>query len=168
MVPSRDPSTSLRMTNVFYIVGPTAAGKSALAADVARLLQAEIVNADAYQIYQGLPLLAANPDAATLAKVPHHLISAVPLSETMNAGKFQRMALPVMEKIQARGKEVFVVGGSGLYLKALTHGLDSDWKKSDVNPAGVFVFRNREELCQRIDNRVITMFASGVVDEVRA
>jgi tRNA A37 N6-isopentenylltransferase MiaA len=152
----------------FYIVGPTAAGKSALAADVARLLDAEIVNADAYQIYEGLPLLSAKPDAATLAKAPHHLIDAVPPRQIMNAGKFRRMALRVIEEIHARDKPILVGGGSGLYVKALTHGLDSDWKKSDVDPQGVFVFRDREELYRRIDNRVEMMFASGVIDEVRA
>ena len=156
------------VARTFYIVGPTAAGKSVLAADVARLLKAEIVNADAYQIYEDLPLLTAKPDAATLAKVPHHLISAVPLHETMNAGKFRRMALPAMEAIQARGKGVLISGGSGLYVKALTHGLDSDWKKFDVDPQGVFVFRDREALYRRINNRVEMMFASGVIDEVRA
>jgi tRNA A37 N6-isopentenylltransferase MiaA len=85
----------------------------------------------------------------------------------MNAGKFRRMALPVMEEIQSRGKPVLVAGGSGLYVKALTHGLDSDWKKSDVDPKGVFIFRDRDELYQRIDHRVETMFATGVIDEVR-
>jgi tRNA A37 N6-isopentenylltransferase MiaA len=151
----------------FYIVGPTAIGKSTLAADVARLLKAEIVNADAYQIYQGLPLLSAKPDPATLTKVPHHLIGAILPGEIMNAGKFRRMALPVMEGIQSRGKNVLVAGGSGLYVKALTHGLDSDWKKSVIDPKGVFIFRDREELYRRIDSRVETMFANGVIDEVR-
>src|SRR5215831_5193892 len=154
------------MTKAFYIVGPTAIGKSALAADVARLLKAEIVSADAYQIYQGLPLLSARPDPATLVKAPHHLISAIPLGDTMNAGKFRRMALPVMEEIQSRAKNVLVVGGSGLYVKALTHGLDSDWKKSNVDFKGVFIFRDRDELYRRIDHRVEMMFASGVIDEV--
>ena len=156
------------VARTFYIVGPTAIGKSALAADVAHLLKAEIVNADAYQIYEGLPLLSAKPDAATLAKVPHHLIGTVSPGLIMNAGKFRRMALREIEEIHARGKPVLVAGGSGLYVKALTHGLDSDWKKSDVDPRGVFVFRDREELYQRIDNRVEMMFASGVIGEIHA
>jgi tRNA A37 N6-isopentenylltransferase MiaA len=156
------------MTSPFYIVGPTATGKSALAADVAQQLNAEIVNADAFQIYEGLDVLTAKPDAATLAKVPHHLIGGLSLAEQMNAGKFRRMALPVIEEIHARGKQVLVVGGSGLYVKALTHGLDSDWKTATVDPKGVFVFRDRDELYQRINRRVETMFANGVIDEVRA
>jgi tRNA dimethylallyltransferase len=107
------------MKRVFFIVGPTATGKSELAAAVAQRLGAEIVSADAFQIYRGLDLLTAKPDQATLAKAPHHLIGAVPLSEQMNAEKYRAMA----EKIIASGKRVIVVGGTGLYVKALTHGL---------------------------------------------
>ena len=61
-----------------------------------------------------------------------------------------------------------MVGGSGLYVKALTHGLDSDWKESEADPKGVFVFRDRDKLYQRINARVETMFEKGVVEEVRA
>ena len=107
------------MKSVFFIVGPTAVGKSEIAAEVAQGLGAEIVSADAFQVYRGLDLLTAKPGPATLAKVPHHLIGTVPLSEEMNAEKYRTLA----EKIIARGKPVIVVGGTGLYVKALTHGL---------------------------------------------
>jgi len=107
------------MKRVFFIVGPTATGKSELAAAVAQLIGAEVVSADAFQTYRGLDVLTAKPDQATLAKAPHHLIGAVPLSEEMNAEKYRAMA----EQIIARGKPVIVVGGTGLYVKALTHGL---------------------------------------------
>jgi tRNA A37 N6-isopentenylltransferase MiaA len=156
------------MKSVFYIVGPTAIGKSDIAADVAHELRAEIINADAFQIYRELDLLTAKPRAAVLAKAPHYLIGAISLTEQMNAGKFRRMALCVIKQTQARGKHVIVVGGSGLYIKALTHGLDSDWKESDADPKGVFVFRNRDQLYQRINARVETMFENGVIDEVGA
>jgi len=66
------------MTRAFFIVGPTAIGKSELAADVARKTGAEIVSADAFQIYRGLDLLTAKPESSTLAKAPHHLIGLVP------------------------------------------------------------------------------------------
>jgi tRNA dimethylallyltransferase len=107
------------MNPVFFIVGPTAVGKSELAAEVAQHLGAEVLSADAFQIYRGLDLLTAKPDRATLARAPHHLIGAVPLSEEMNAEKFREAA----EKLLARGKPTIVVGGTGLYIKALTHGL---------------------------------------------
>jgi tRNA dimethylallyltransferase len=99
------------MKRVFFIVGPTAAGKSELAA--------EVLSADAFQIYRGLDLLTAKPDSATLRKALHHLIGIVPLGEEMNAEKFRATA----EKIIARKKALIVVGGTGLYVKALTHGI---------------------------------------------
>ncbi|HWY39832.1 MAG TPA: tRNA (adenosine(37)-N6)-dimethylallyltransferase MiaA [Chthoniobacterales bacterium] len=111
------------MKNVFFIVGPTATGKSELAAIVARKLDAEIVSADAFQIYRGLDLLTAKPDSATLAKVPHHLIGTISVLDEMSAEKFRKLALQAISEIHSRGKLAVVVGGSGLYIKALTHGL---------------------------------------------
>ena len=111
------------MRRTFFIVGPTATGKSELAADVARETGAEIVSADAFQVYRGLDLLTAKPDASTLAKAPHHLIGTTPLHEEMNAEKYRRAASRAVEEIHSRGKLAIVVGGSGLYIKALTHGL---------------------------------------------
>ena len=108
---------------MFFIVGPTATGKSELAADVAHELGAEIVSADAFQIYRGLDLLTAKPDASTLAKAPHHLIGTMPLTEELNAEKFRRTASCAIDEINSRGRLAIVVGGSGLYTKALTDGL---------------------------------------------
>jgi tRNA dimethylallyltransferase len=111
------------MKRVFFIVGPTAAGKSDIAAEIAQRLGAEIVSADAFQIYGGLDLLTAKPEPVTLAKAPHHLIGTVPLREEMNVEKFRAMAESAIRDVDARGKPTLVVGGSGLYVKALTHGL---------------------------------------------
>jgi len=253
------------MSRRFFIVGPTATGKSDLAADVAREVGAEIVSADAFQIYSGLDLLTAKPEDATLAKTSHHLINAVPLTEEMNAERYRRAAMRAIDEINSRGKLAIVVGGSGLYIKALTHGFapvpESDpklraklnamslddlrsqlaeldpetarkidmnnrrrlvraleicllsgrpastqrerWMRDAGNPAceglqgaavsspplgairrspllkraqtglsasrrdGVFVFRNREDLYERINQRVETMFEHGVIEEVR-
>jgi len=107
------------MKRVFFIVGPTAVGKSELAADVAQRTGAEIVSADAFQIYRGLDLLTAKPDSGTRAKAAHHLIGVVPLNEEMNVEKYRAEA----EAIILRGKPTVVVGGTGLYVKALTHGM---------------------------------------------
>jgi tRNA dimethylallyltransferase len=246
------------MRRAFFIVGPTATGKSEIAADVAREVGAEIVSADAFQIYRGVDLLSAKPDVPTLAKAPHHLIGTMPLSENMNAEKYRRAATCTIEEINSRGKVAIVVGGSGLYIKALTHGLaplperdpklreklsamslnqlrsqltalDPDaahkidvknrrrlmraleiclqtgkpasahrrqWSEagnarsgglqsaagaigrspllegtqtelSASRATGVFVFRDREELYQRINQRVESMFKCGVIEEVR-
>jgi tRNA dimethylallyltransferase len=111
------------LKNVFFIVGPTASGKSDIAAEVAARCDAEIVSADAYQIYRGLPILTAQPNESTLRKTPHHLVGVVPLTRSMNADRFRELALSAIEDIGRRGKLALVVGGSGLYVKALTHGL---------------------------------------------
>jgi len=234
----------------FFIVGPTAVGKSEIAADVAVELDAEIVSADAFQIYRDFDLLTAKPDHATLVKVPHHLIGRVPISEEMNAEKFRKLALRAITEVHSRGKRAIVVGGSGLYIKALTHGLsvtpsadpdlrarlnelslaDLQEKLRGLDPAipktidmknrrrlvraieicvltgkpastqrkqwsvaaslwdaqsagekekpsrashseaatGVFVFRDRNDLYQRINRRVEAMFEAGVIEEVSA
>lgn len=155
------------MNGVFFIVGPTAVGKSELAAEVAATVDGEIVNADAFQLYRGLDLLTAKPGTEILRMVRHHLVGTIELSQQMNAGTFRRLALPLIEEIRSRDKPVFVVGGSGLYVKALTHGLESDWDTMEVQPAGVLVLRDRAELHARINQRVAEMFKSGVVDEVK-
>ncbi len=231
----------------FYVVGPTASGKSEIAAKVAVRCHAEIVGADAFQIYRGLDLLTAKPDPAIRARVKHHLVGTVPLSEEMSAVRFGELAATAFDDIRSRGKHVIVAGGSGLYVRALAEGfsslpvsypklrerlealslrelntrlrtLDPDAPKSidtankrrvlraveicvltgrlladtrvvaaavsggRSGPAsaaetaaattaaattGVFVFREREELYQRINLRVEQMFADGVLEEVR-
>ena len=111
------------MKRVFFIAGPTASGKSEIAAEVAARCDAEVVSADAFQIYRGLPILTAQPDEGSLRKARHHLIGSVSVTEEMNAEKFRKLAETAIEDINRRGKLALVVGGSGLYLKALTHGL---------------------------------------------
>ncbi|GHC63189.1 tRNA (adenosine(37)-N6)-dimethylallyltransferase MiaA [Roseibacillus persicicus] len=105
-----------------YICGPTASGKSSLALNLAEALDGEIINADAYQLYQGLETLAASPTLEEQEAVPHHLYSVLDLAETLDANRYRKMALPIIEEIQSRGKTPIIVGGSGLYLKFLTHG----------------------------------------------
>jgi tRNA dimethylallyltransferase len=111
------------MRGVFFVVGPTATGKSEIAADIATELGAEVVSADAFQIYRGLDLLTAKPETRTLAKVPHYLIGTMSILDEMSAAKFRESALVAISEIHLRGKFAIVVGGSGLYIKALTHGL---------------------------------------------
>ncbi len=213
----------------FYIVGPTASGKSEIAAVVAQNCHAEIVSADAFQIYRGLDLLTAKPDNKLLGAVRHHLISEVDADVAMTAEDFRQRARAAIADIHGRGKHALVVGGSGLYVQALTDGLSplppanaqlrekldqlsegelfvrlsgldpetahtidrhnkrrliraveiclvtgrpaSDQRRREplaIPPSGVFLFRNREDLYQRINARVKWMFAAGVVDEVRA
>jgi tRNA dimethylallyltransferase len=109
--------------STIFIAGPTASGKSALALELASRLDGEIVNADALQLYAGLDVITAKPSPADLARAPHHLYGILPLRESCDAQRFHGLARSVIEEIAFRGKTPLVVGGSGLYLKALTHGL---------------------------------------------
>lgn len=106
----------------FYICGPTASGKSTLALEMARKLDGEIVNADAFQLYRGLEIVSAAPSAEEFAQVPHHLYGVLSPTESADAQRFVTLAKPVIAEIQSRQKTPIITGGSGLYLKFLTHG----------------------------------------------
>ena len=110
------------MPDPFYICGPTASGKSSLALEIAKKLDGEIVNADAFQLYQGLEIVSAAPSTAERASVPHHLYGVLDPTTTADAQLYVKLARPVIEEIQFRGKTPIITGGSGLYLKFLTHG----------------------------------------------
>ncbi|RJS17637.1 tRNA (adenosine(37)-N6)-dimethylallyltransferase MiaA [Corallococcus sp. H22C18031201] len=105
------------------IAGPTASGKTALAVRLATRAGGEIVSADSQQVYQRFDIGTAKPSAEELAAVPHHLVSVVEPSQTFSAAEYQRRADAAIADITARGKPVFVVGGTGLYLRILLHGV---------------------------------------------
>ena len=107
----------------FYLVGPTGSGKSSFALRLAEKWGGEIVNADAYQVYDGIPIISAAPSTEEKARVPHHLYGNVPLTESYSVARYAKEASMVIEEIQARGRRAIVVGGNGLYVKSLTHGL---------------------------------------------
>ncbi|PHR25675.1 MAG: tRNA (adenosine(37)-N6)-dimethylallyltransferase MiaA [Hoeflea sp.] len=109
--------------SALLIAGPTASGKSALALKLARELGGEIVNADSMQVYGVLDRLTARPDAADLAEIPHHLYGHVPPTEIYSTGIWLEQATRVIADIRARGAIPVVVGGTGLYFRALTGGL---------------------------------------------
>lgn len=105
------------------IAGPTASGKSALALDLAERLGGEIVNADSMQVYAALRVLTARPSRDDEARVPHHLYGVLEGAVHCSAGKWARMALEAIRAIEARGAVPIVVGGTGLYFRALSEGL---------------------------------------------
>ncbi len=110
-------------TPFFIIAGPTAAGKSDVAVAVAERCGGEIVGADAFQVYRGLDLLTAQPTRAQRARVPHYLLSEIPLTQSFDVAQYLRAASLRLAEIHARGRVPIVVGGTGLYLRALTRGL---------------------------------------------
>jgi tRNA dimethylallyltransferase len=105
------------------IVGPTAAGKSDLALALAERLHGEVVSCDALQVYRGLDIGTAKLLPSERRGIPHHLVDVVEASEEFSAAEFVRLAVPILEDIAARGKLPILVGGTGLYLRALRRGL---------------------------------------------
>ena len=212
------------------VTGPTGVGKSSFAVTLAECLGGEIIGADAFQIYAGLPILTAQPGPDLLGRVPHHLVGVIPLEEPCDAARYATSARRCIAEISARGRVPLLVGGTGLYLKALTHGLadlppvdpalraeiarmdpatalarlrESDpeapaqidsrnparirraleivlstarplsesrstWTASAPAFRGLILHRDRDDLRQRIADNVESLFAAGVVEEVRA
>lgn len=111
------------MPQPFYLVGPTGSGKSALAVALAERWNGEVINADAFQLYRGLDICTAQPSAEDRARVPHHLYGVLASSELCDAAFYADLAKPIIADVLSRGRVPIVVGGSGLYVKALTHGL---------------------------------------------
>jgi tRNA dimethylallyltransferase len=212
------------------VTGPTGAGKSALAIALALRVGGEIIGADAFQIYAGLPILTAQATEDQLSLVPHHLVGFLDLRQGFDAAMYANEAWRCIRDIQSRGRVPILAGGTGLYLKALTHGL-AEMPKADLdlrasitampiehalaslsekdpaapaaidtrNPVrvrraleivmltgrplaesrsawsedkglfrGLVLTRDREDLRSRIAANVDAMFASGVVEEVKA
>lgn len=105
------------------VVGPTAAGKSALALRLAREHAGEIVSCDSLQVYRGLDVGSAKPTAEERAAVPHHLLDVVDPDATFSAADYARLGRAALDAIASRGRLAVVVGGTGLYLRALLAGL---------------------------------------------
>ena len=105
------------------LAGPTAVGKSAVALALAELLGGEIISVDSMQVYRGLDLGTAKPSAAERARVPHHLLDVVELSQAFDAAQFVRLAEAAVKDIQGRGHVPIFCGGTGLYFKAWLEGL---------------------------------------------
>jgi tRNA dimethylallyltransferase len=105
------------------VLGPTAVGKSEVALQLAQSINSEIVNADSQQVYRHMDIGTGKPSMDDQQRVRHHLIDIVDPDEEFNAAFYRRLATAAIDDIQKRGKNVLVCGGTGLYLKALTHGL---------------------------------------------
>src|SRR4029450_11860168 len=108
---------------VVVVAGPTAAGKSDLAIHLAQRFAGEIVNADSMQVYRHLDIGTAKPTPAQRAAVPHPLIDVADPDEQYNAGRFAEQASKATADILGRGRVPFLVGGTGLYLRAFLEGL---------------------------------------------
>ncbi len=124
------PNVAPPVSPAILIVGPTACGKSSLALTLAAQFKCEIISVDSAQLYRGMNIGTAKPDAATCAAVPHHLIDIIDPTEAYSAARFRSDALRLMAEISARDRVPLLVGGTMLYLRALIDGL-SDLPEAD-------------------------------------
>jgi tRNA dimethylallyltransferase len=122
--PSSDPL-------LVVILGPTASGKTALSLSLAEKFGGEIVNCDSVAMYREFDIGTAKPSPAERARVPHHLFDCVDPKQDVTAGEYARQARQVLQEIKSRGHLPIVVGGTGLYLRALLEGLFAGPQRSE-------------------------------------
>jgi tRNA dimethylallyltransferase len=134
---------------IVVISGPTGSGKSDLAVRIAEEVGGEIINADSMQVYRGMDIGTAKPPAEEQARIPHHLLDIVSPDENFSASDFRREATAAIEDIDRRGKKAIVVGGTGLYIRALLEGL-VDSPTGDPELRQQFADVPGEELLRRL------------------
>lgn len=115
---------------IIVLIGPTAVGKTELSLQLAERLNGEIVSADSRLFYRGMDIGTAKPSAAVRARVPHHLIDVSDPDQTWSLSLFQKAAEEAINGIHARGRTPFLVGGTGQYIHAVTHG----WTPPEAAP----------------------------------
>lgn len=126
-------------TQIFLIIGPTASGKTSASIRVAKRLNAEIISADSIQVYKGLDIGSAKPSVEEMDGVPHHLLDFVDIDDTSyNVSSFRKLACQKILEIHGRGKNVLIVGGTGLYVNSLVFPLNFSKAEPD--------FERRSEL----------------------
>ena len=118
---------------VAAVVGPTASGKTALAVELAKRLNGEVVSADSMQIYRQMDIATAKPTQDEMRGVRHHLIGVVDPGESFSVARYVELARPLIDDITARGKLPIVCGGTGLYIDALFGNLR--FEAADADPA---------------------------------
>ena len=112
------------MSRLIVICGATATGKSDLAVSVASEIGAEIINADSMQLYKGMDIGTAKIAFAERQGIPHHLLDVVEVKDDVTVAWYQELARSTITQIHARGRDVVVVGGTGLYIKAILDDLN--------------------------------------------
>ena len=112
------------MNNIICLAGPTASGKTALAVELAKELNAEIISCDSMQIYKRMDIGTAKPTHEEMQGIPHHMIDIFEPDEPFSVSRYCDMATPILEDILARGKTAIIAGGTGLYMDSLIRGND--------------------------------------------
>ncbi|MCH2176354.1 MAG: tRNA (adenosine(37)-N6)-dimethylallyltransferase MiaA [Lentisphaeria bacterium] len=142
------------MKKLLTILGPTASGKSAMAMYLAKELDAEIVSCDSMQVYRNLDIGSAKPSKEDLLRVPHHLIDILDIQQRFSVADFITLAQQAIQEIQARGKQVIMCGGTGLYARSLLYGFEFWPSNQEISDSIRFEMQNGneqrlyEEFCQ--------------------
>ena len=112
------------MNNIICIAGPTASGKTALAVEIAKLTNGEVVSCDSMQIYKRMDIGTAKPTLDEMQGIPHHILSVAEPDEDFSVSRYCEMAAPIVDDIISRGKTAVIAGGTGLYMDSLIKGND--------------------------------------------
>ena len=110
------------MHNIICIAGPTASGKTALAVELAKALDGEVVSCDSMQIYRRMDIGTAKPTKEEMQAIPHHMLDICEPTEEFSVSRYCQMAAPIVDDILARGKTAIIAGGTGLYMDSLIRG----------------------------------------------
>jgi len=136
---------------IIIITGTTASGKTAHSIELAKEIDGEIINCDSMQIYREVPILTAQPTIEEQKGVPHHLFSIVGLNDKFSVGHWLKLAIEKITDIQSRGKVPIIIGGTGLYVKAIIEGITETPDISDKIKAKVACLQNSYEDLQKVD-----------------
>ena len=112
------------MNNIICVAGPTASGKTALAVELAKLFNGEVVSCDSMQVYKGMDIGTAKPTEEEMQGIVHHMLDVASPQEDFSVSRYCRMATPIVEDIVSRGKTAIIAGGTGLYMDSLIKGND--------------------------------------------
>ncbi len=143
------------MNNILCIAGPTASGKTALAVELAKEYNGEVISCDSMQVYKGMDIGTAKPTPGQMQGIPHHMIDVAEPWEDFSVSRYCEMAVPVLENILARGKTAIIAGGTGLYMDQLIRG----GSFAPIPATGV-----REKLQRRLESEG----AAVLLEELRA
>ena len=143
------------MNNIICIAGPTASGKTALAVELAKELNGEVVSCDSMQVYRRMDIGTAKPNQAEMQGIIHHMLDVADPDEDFSVSRYCEMATPIVDDIVARGKTAIIAGGTGLYMDALIRGNDF---------APYPATGRREELEERADREGIEALMAWLQD----